>query len=64
MNLEILKRDQGSTYVAVTTVLTTTWLGKDGKAAAGGYWGVVITEPRYVLPVLEWDDVMRYVKDE
>ena len=24
-----------------------------GKAAAGGYWGEVMKEPRYVPPVLE-----------
>ena len=28
------------------------WEG--GKAAVGGYTGVVINEPHYVLPVLEW----------
>ena len=28
-------------------------VGKGGKAAVGGYWGVVMKEPYYVLPVLE-----------
>ena len=30
-------------------------VGKGGKAAAGGYWGVVMKEPHYVPPVLEWE---------
>ena len=44
---------QGSTYVVATMGVTTTWLGRGGKAAAGGYWGVVMKGPCYVLPVLE-----------
>ena len=31
MNLEILKRDQGSTYVAVTMVATATQLGREER---------------------------------
>ena len=36
--------------------------GKGGKAAVGGYWGVVMKGPCYVLPVLErneeWDVIV------
>ena len=35
---------------------------KGGKAAVGGYWGEVMKEPHYVLPVLEWE-LMGMVND-
>ena len=31
MNFEILKKDQGSTYVAATMVVMTTWLGGEER---------------------------------
>ena len=37
-------------------------VGKGGRAAVGGYWGVVMKEPHYVLPVLEWE-MMKMVND-
>ena len=37
-------------------------VGKGRKAAAGGYWGVVIKEPCYVPHVLE-QEMMKMVKD-
>ena len=53
-NLEIWKKDQGSTYVVATMGVMTTRLGRGGKAAVGGYWGEVVKGPHYMLPVLEW----------
>ena len=39
-------------------------VGNGGKAAAGGYQEVVITEAHYVLPVTGTDEGMNDVMDE
>ena len=51
---EILQWDQGSTCAVVTVNVMVAQFGRGGKAAVGGYTGVVINEPHYMLPVLEW----------
>ena len=50
-NLEIWKKDQGSTYVVATTGVTTQ-LG--GEGSCGWLLGSSHKGPCYVLPVLEW----------
>ena len=39
-------------------------VGKGGKAAVGGYWGEVVKEPCYVLPVTGTDEGMDDVMNE
>ena len=53
-----LEKGQGSTCVVATTVVMTTRLGMEEKAAVGGCKGEVMKEPHYVLPVLELKGMM------
>ena len=64
MNLETLKRDQGSTYVASTTVVMTTQLGREERQLQVVTGGEVMKEPCYVLPLTGMDEGMEDVTDE
>ena len=48
-----MKRNKRTTYAVITMNVVAAQLGRRGKAAVGGYMGVVIKETHYVPPVLE-----------
>ena len=54
-----MKRDNGSTYAVITTVVTTAQLGREGRQLQVVARVKLLKEPCYVPPVLEWDDVMQ-----